>query len=724
MIESLDRLRSFDSNQAVQRYLEDNHPQHYDEIFGNDEDGFQTVRYRQDQSLDDWRRGGIRDTSPPRPIEHLLGAKLWGMTNGERGRLYGYWLQEIRDPILTNIIQEQIDYTQSKRKRDMVLREVDLRCLSGADVIGVTTTGLARNMDLLRKLRSKVMLCEEAGEVLEAHTITALLPSIEHAVLIGDHLQLRPQTQDYELQSSNPRGARYTLDMSLFERLISPPHSDEPRLPFRTLETQRRMHPSISNLIRLTLYPSLEDGGSVFLYPDVLGMKRRLFWFHHEILEDRATQLDSNTTSRTNIFEAEMTVALVQHLLRQGHYAPNDIAIITPYLGQLFLLRRRMDGLFEISVGDRDQEGLEALKAEGPEDKPGDRSLVKSLAKKESLMQNVRLATVDNFQGEEAKVVIISLVRSNEEKKCGFLRTSNRINVLLSRAKHGMYLIGNAKTYGHIDMWAQVLSLLEDDGNLGTQLELQCPRHSDIPILVSRPDHFLQFSPEDGCNLICGRRLPCGHSCQKRCHSGVIHNAVKCYEPCPRPKRGCNHACRLRCGERCEVKCSERIYDLALILKCRHVVYSAQCWQVQNPTSIVCKQQVSKGVPGCNHVVTEYCYVDVTSDKYECRHICAEPQPCGHYCKSQCYCCKRREEGKVTSVNHGICKQSCGRKYTACPHSCTASCHGEVPCQPCMAPCEVRCSHSQCSKKCHEPCAPCAEQTCASECPHGQCTMP
>jgi hypothetical protein len=40
--------------------------------------------------------------------------------------------------------------------------------------------------------------------------------------------------------------------------------------------------------------------------------------------------------------------------------------------------------------------------------------------------------------GEEAKVIVVSLVRSNDERKCGFLKTSNRINVLLSRARHGM----------------------------------------------------------------------------------------------------------------------------------------------------------------------------------------------------------------------------------------------------------------------------------------------
>lgn len=67
--------------------------------------------------------------------------------------------------------------------------------------------------------------------------------------------------------------------------------------------------------------------------------------------------------------------------------------------------------------------------------------------------QVLRVATIDNFQGEEAKVVIISLVRSSMiimMLSVGFLKSTSRINVLLSRAEHGMYMISNANTYAHI----------------------------------------------------------------------------------------------------------------------------------------------------------------------------------------------------------------------------------------------------------------------------------
>jgi superfamily I DNA and/or RNA helicase len=64
---------------------------------------------------------------------------------------------------------------------------------------------------------------------------------------------------------------------------------------------------------------------------------------------------------------------------------------------------------------------------------------------------------VEIFQGEEAKIVIVPLVRSNQNKKVGFLKKINRINVLLSRAQHGLCLIGNSETYSNIEIWRGVL---------------------------------------------------------------------------------------------------------------------------------------------------------------------------------------------------------------------------------------------------------------------------
>ncbi|KAK0716812.1 hypothetical protein B0T26DRAFT_811960 [Lasiosphaeria miniovina] len=631
------QLSGSDFWRTVKTFLAEIFPTYHRELFGMDE-----------RIVEKWLNAGATTPAHPRTPEAL----------NRRRSTYDQWLRAIRDPIITQIISSHREYAEMIDERDQ------------ANIVGVTTTGLARNLGLLRKLRCKVLLCEEAGEVLEAHILTALLPSVEQAILIGDHLQLRPQIQNYDLQSSNPRGEQYSLDMSLFERLVEPPHMSDSRLPFSVLETQRRMHPSIAELVST--------------YPEVVGMRKRLFCH------------DPLSTSHSNEFEIEMTTALVSHLVRQGEYSKEDIA----------RLRRRMESMFEICLNDRDQEEVEAVEAVEGVTQPS------AQVAKTTLLKSIRIATVDNFQGEEAKVIIICLVRSNPQNNCGFLRTSNRINVLLSRAQHGMYIIGNANTYSSIPMWADVIRTLQADGNFGTSLELQCPRHLDTPLAVSEPDHFVQFAPESGCNLPCDKRLDCGHSCNGRCHSEILHNAVKCLEDCPRSKKGCNHPCPLRCGDVCHQKCQKLLGNICLTLPCGHYVSSAKCWEVQDPASIRCKVVVTRTVLGCGHAV-----------KVQCHENCGHLRPCGHKCTRLCNDCRPRKDGEITASNHGACSTKCGRNYTACRHTCGKVCH-DGDCAPCAEPCEVKCGHSKCAKRCHEPCSPCAEQTCHSSCPHTKCTMP
>ncbi len=69
------------------------------------------------------------------------------------------------------------------------------------------------------------------------------------------------------------------------------------------------------------------------------------------------------------------------------------------------------------------------------------------------MIESLRLATV---QGEEAKLVVVSLVRANKQRKISFLRTENRINVLVSRAQHGLFMVGNADTYRSVGMWSEI----------------------------------------------------------------------------------------------------------------------------------------------------------------------------------------------------------------------------------------------------------------------------
>ena len=90
-----------------------------------------------------------------------------------------------------------------------------IHCLKEADLIGLTTTIAAKYNWLLSEINAKVVIVEEAAECLEGHIISSLNRKTQHLILIGDHKQLRPKTNDHILARD------YHLDISLFERLVT-----------------------------------------------------------------------------------------------------------------------------------------------------------------------------------------------------------------------------------------------------------------------------------------------------------------------------------------------------------------------------------------------------------------------------------------------------------------------------------------------------------------------
>ena len=77
-------------------------------------------------------------------------------------------------------------FRMAKAKYDAARKEVDIRCLAESDIIGMTTSGLAKNLDLLKRVGIKVVLVEEAGEVLGAYN--------DFVDLTEGNVQLRPFT--------------------------------------------------------------------------------------------------------------------------------------------------------------------------------------------------------------------------------------------------------------------------------------------------------------------------------------------------------------------------------------------------------------------------------------------------------------------------------------------------------------------------------------------------
>ena len=158
---------------------------------------------------------------------------------------------------------------------------------------------------------------------------------IEHVILIGDHKQLRPKVNVWDLQTDSGMG--YDMDRSLFERLV-----DDRSSPTCMLQTQYRMRPEISDLIRRTIYPHLQDGLSTMSYPAVRGMWKNLWFWDHRVAEDgyASSSKDFLSTgtdkSKSNKHEIDCVLALVNYLLQQG-YRPEQITVLTGYSGMPLL---------------------------------------------------------------------------------------------------------------------------------------------------------------------------------------------------------------------------------------------------------------------------------------------------------------------------------------------------------------------------------------------------
>ncbi|PSR85568.1 hypothetical protein BD289DRAFT_467327 [Coniella lustricola] len=727
-LSTLHRMKQGSAGSAVKRFLALNHPEIHTQLYELENGGFKEVPGKMD-AVQSWVNplGGKEKTDEPhhRLDESATAAlvvkaehDIQSLSLPERRLLLDTLLLHIEQDNVARVLDNLQGAEESRSKVEKVHCEIRRRSLLNADIVGITTTGLAKEISTIRNLRSKVVLVEEAAEVHEAHILSALMPGIEHFIQIGDHLQLRPQINNFSLSLESAAGKMYQLDRSQFERLAL----GEPGLaavPVAQLSIQRRMRPEISRLIRKTMYPSLQDHGAVLDLPDVLGMRDNVFWLNHSHPEDSEADPGRNR-SHSNKWEVNMTTALVRHLIRQGLYKADDIAVLTPYSGQLIGLRASLNSEFHISLNDRDEEAL-ALEGLKLDDEEGPTKQQVSLQKKK-LCESLRLATVDNFQGEEAKVVIVSLVRSNAAGKVGFLKTKNRINVLLSRAQHGMYLIGNADTYGNVPMWVEIRRQLDEDGAVGPGLRLCCPRHKEMQITCAVPEDFTRLSPEGGCQEPCNWRLTrCGHQCLTKCHSEAMHSAFSCPRPCVRRRATCDHACSKLCGEECG-PCQVLLNGIKL--PCGHFEDSVSCFRTNCLAGIKCSFQVEKTVPNCGHRVKVPCYQDVESAKFPCPEACMEILECGHRCPGSCSRCNVRTEDDLVTVKHQHCTKLCGRPRNTCSHVCGQRCHAGQPCPPCKTQCEVRCAHSRCTMSCNEGCTPCIEK-CAWSCDHqGSCSMP
>ncbi|KAJ5745331.1 ATP binding protein [Penicillium odoratum] len=425
--------------------------------------------------------------------DHLQNPDLGKIEAKLRGRIYNHLRGELIKILNEKVRELAIKYQEASNIFAMTRQEVDTEILRAAKLVAMTTTGLSKYRALVASVNPKIVLIEEAAEVLEGPITAACLESVQQLILVGDHKQLKGHCSLNDLA-----GPPFHLDMSMFERLIGN------NMPYVMLREQRRMIPEIRELLH-PIYGELHDHPSVLEYPLIPGMGNiRSFFFTHGWPE----QGDS-LFSKLNEMEAAMIVELYVYLVMNGTPG-RKITILTFYNGQRKLLYKLMRS-----------------------------------HKHSALIMPVNVVTVDSYQGEENDIVLVSLVRSNSSQSIGFLGVDNRVCVALSRAKRGYFLFGNsALLASNSPLWKKVLDIMAANERVGTAFKLTCKSHGRS-IDISVPGDWKDTN--GGCQQDCGETLECGRLCPMACHRSS-HRTVICTAKCSHVQP----CCRVVCGRLCK----------------------------------------------------------------------------------------------------------------------------------------------------------------------------
>ena len=245
----------------------------------------------------------------------------------------------------------------------------------------------------LKGFNFSYVLIDEAAQALEPDIILSLIHQAQMVVLIGDDKQLGPVI-------NSKSAAEAGLSTSLFERL----HSLYKDAPFITLlDEQFRMNEKLNEFPNKTFYES-KMKTKVKILPD-----ENIPWpnkDHPSFFYNIQGKEEIENKSRHNNDEV-LAVDKCINIMVENKVELKNIGVLTFYSAQ----KQRF---FE-----------------------------KFYTKEK--YQDLKIDTVDGFQGMEMDYIIISTVRSNEDGSLGFLRSEKRLNVSLTRARKGLIIIGDAK---------------------------------------------------------------------------------------------------------------------------------------------------------------------------------------------------------------------------------------------------------------------------------------
>ena len=343
----------------------------------------------------------LQDTYERRFENHPLYDQLWGIRRN---------IRQLYDSREGNRENRHQKIARLKEKATELEYTISESIFADARVIACTLTGSAHH--LLTGRRFGTLFIDEAAQALEASCWIAIQKA-DRVILAGDHRQLPPTVK-------SPAALSGGLDKTLMQTICE----NKPRC-VSMLTVQYRMADDIMQFPNQEFYDGLLQSDPGVKYRGILDWDTAVEWVEAGGEErppfrfpfEEGETLAPDGLSRINPAEAKLALqTLHDYIERIGKdrilYERLDIGIISPYKGQVHLLRKmlRKDSYW----------------------KP--------------LRHLISINTVDGFQGQERDIILISMVRQNEQGQVGFLADLRRMNVAITRARMKLIIIGHSPT--------------------------------------------------------------------------------------------------------------------------------------------------------------------------------------------------------------------------------------------------------------------------------------
>ena len=301
-------------------------------------------------------------------------------------------------------------------------RAAELEIRINAELFGearvIASTLVGSDNRLLQGMKFGTLFIDEAAQALEAACWIPIRKA-SRVVLAGDHCQLPPTIKSMAAKKGG-------LEVTLMERIVE----NKPE-EVTLLKMQYRMNDQIMRFSSDWFYHGEVESAPSVSHRGILDYDLPIAWIDTSDIDARE-EFVGETFGRINKTEAELTLAVLQHYFEKVGRTRIleeriDVGIISPYRAQVQYLRQLI----------RKREFFKPYR------------------------QLISVNTVDGFQGQERDVILISLVRANDEGQIGFLSDLRRMNVAITRARMKLIILGDTTTLARHPFYAKLFRYIQ-----------------------------------------------------------------------------------------------------------------------------------------------------------------------------------------------------------------------------------------------------------------------